>query len=157
MAQSRLHNVATIYTRLEGMVKVGTISKSDTPIWFRVYQKFPPQRPPDAERPLVQKPLKTILYPEDSLRAQFYKTYQNSVMTGELGLKTMQDLKGGVGELFLKSFKILREMRPQYHEDDIWYLTQRWIQDGMGESRINMCFVDQSSEHSQLVILKRLF
>lgn len=133
MAQSRLHNVATIYTRLEGMVKVGTITKNDIPIWFRVYQRFPPQRPPDAERPLVQKPLKQILYPEDSVRAQFYKTYHNSLSTGSFGLTTVKDFQGGVGEVFLKSFEVFRKMRPQYHEDDIWYLTQRWIKEGMGK------------------------
>jgi len=132
MAQSRLHNVATIFSRIDGMIKAGTVAKNDIPTWYFVYKKFPPQRPPDSERPLVKKPLKPILYPEDSLRAQFYKTYHSSIMTGELGLKTVEDMTGGVGELFLKSFELVRNMRPHYHEDDIWYLCQRWIQDGVG-------------------------
>ena len=133
MAQSRLHGVATIYTRLEGMVKVGAISNVDIPIWFNVYKRFPPRRPPDAERPLVQKPLKPILYPEDNLRAQFYKTYHNSTMSGDKGLLTAENFKGGIAEAFLNSFEIVKKLRPQYYDDDVWYLTQRWIHDGMGE------------------------
>jgi len=132
MAQSRLHGVATIYTRLEGMVKVGAISNVDIPIWFNVYKRFPPRRPPDAERPLVQKPLKPILYPEDNLRAQFYKTYHNSTMSGDKGLLTAENFKGGIAEAFLNSFEIVKKLRPQYYDDDVWYLTQRWIHDGMG-------------------------
>ena len=133
MAQSRLHNVATIYTRLEGMVKVGAITDSDIPIWFQIYKRFPPRRPPDAERPLVLKTLKPILYPEDNLRAQFYQTYHNSNLAGEKGLLATQAFGGGVAEAFTQSFDILRKLRPQYDEVDVYYLTQRWMEDGLGE------------------------
>ena len=135
MAQSRIHNVSTIFSRLEGLLKSGTIKKNDVPLWFQVYRRFPPQRPPDSERPLIQKPLKTILYPEDDLRAQFFKTYHNSNMTGEIGLVTTTDFTGGIGEAFLKSFAVLQRLRPQYREDDLWYLTQRWMEDGLGKAR----------------------
>jgi len=132
MAQSRLHNVATIYTRLQGMIHVGAISEAETPMWFQIYRRFPPRRPPDAERPLVQKSIKKIFYPEDNLRAQFYHTYHNSTTTGDKGLTETKAFSGGACEVFLKGYEVFRELRPHYYEEDLWYLAQRWVQDEMG-------------------------
>ena len=132
MAQSRLHNVATIYTRLQGMVKVGAIAPRDTPLWFQVYERFPPRRPPDAERPLLPKKLQPILYPEDDLRAQYYQTFHSSNVTGDKGLMSTNAFGGGVCDVFRKSHEAVRRMRPDYDEEDSWYVTQRWIQDGLG-------------------------
>merc|ERR1711990_479607 len=49
-----------------------------------------------------------------------------------IGLVTTTDFTGEIGEAFLKSFAVLRRLRPQYREDDLWYLTQRWMEDGLG-------------------------
>lgn len=126
MAQSRLHGVSTIYNRLEGLLKVGAIPQSDAPIWLAVYARFPPKRPPDQERPLVQKPLRPILYPEDNIRAQFFKMYQSSEMTN---LANAESFAGGWSDVFLQSYEAFERMRPEWHSDDIWHLTLKWMEE----------------------------
>lgn len=136
MAQSRLHGVSTIFHRLEGMIKVGAVPLNEAPVWFDVYARFPPARPPDQERPLVAKPLKAILYPEDNLRAQFFKTYHNSQMSSLTTTTTSRDDlgggSGGVGELFFKCFGMIEDLRPDWHEDEVWYVTAKWLERGLG-------------------------
>ena len=41
----------------------------DRPLWYDVYEAFPPKQPPVADRAPVMKEIQEIMYPEDIIRA----------------------------------------------------------------------------------------
>ncbi|XP_047504652.1 28S ribosomal protein S23, mitochondrial [Pieris napi] len=73
MATSRLERIGTIFTRAEGLLKHGALKPDDRPIWFDVYQAFPPLVEPKFARPKPEKkPIRQILYKEDAIRVKFH-------------------------------------------------------------------------------------
>lgn len=69
MAGSRLTNFGTIFSRTTGLLQGGALK--ETPIWYDVYRKYPPELEPDAERPVPpQEPIPELVYEEDFERAQ---------------------------------------------------------------------------------------
>ncbi|KAK7088544.1 small ribosomal subunit protein mS23-like [Littorina saxatilis] len=77
MAGSRLEKFGTIYKRVQGLLRSGALKEADKPLWCEVYEAFPPRDPPIYEREKPTGVVPKILYPEDIIRAQFYKTYGN--------------------------------------------------------------------------------
>ncbi|CAH1405722.1 unnamed protein product [Nezara viridula] len=77
MAHSRLEKIGTIYTRITGLIRAGSMSLEDRPLWYEVYQAFPPKYPPRYDRPAPVEPVRNIFYPEDVIRAKFYKSVKN--------------------------------------------------------------------------------
>ena len=77
MAQSRLELIGTIYSRVTGLIKSGAIKSEQIPLWYSVYETFPPKYEPRFDR-VDEKPVRKILYQEDIIRAKYYKTYGNS-------------------------------------------------------------------------------
>ena len=85
MAQSRLEKIGTIYSRLRGLQKSGAVSHDKRPLWFDVYEAFPPKYEPRWDRHLLKYgkgcdvasmgPPRKILYQEDEVRAKFYKVF----------------------------------------------------------------------------------
>ncbi|XP_078599289.1 small ribosomal subunit protein mS23-like [Branchiostoma floridae x Branchiostoma japonicum] len=75
MAGSRLEKFGTIFTRVRDLIRGGVMKYEERPLWYDVYAAFPPRDPPLAERSYDIKPVRRILYPEDKIRAAFYKTY----------------------------------------------------------------------------------
>uniref|UniRef100_A0A0V0GBW3 Small ribosomal subunit protein mS23 n=1 Tax=Triatoma dimidiata TaxID=72491 RepID=A0A0V0GBW3_TRIDM len=73
MAHSRLEKIGTIYTRITGLIKSGAMKLEERPLWYEVYQAYPPQQEPRFDRPVVETTIKPIFYPEDVVRAKFYK------------------------------------------------------------------------------------
>ena len=76
MAQSRLELIGTIYSRVTGLIKSGAIKSEQIPLWYSVYEAFPPKYEPRYDR-IDEKPVRKILYQEDVVRAKYYKTYGN--------------------------------------------------------------------------------
>ncbi|KAK7483723.1 hypothetical protein BaRGS_00025044 [Batillaria attramentaria] len=77
MAGSRTEKIGTIFKRVQGLLRSGALKEADKPIWYDVYEAFPPKIPPAYERIVPQRTVPKILYPEDIIRVQFYKTYGN--------------------------------------------------------------------------------
>jgi len=85
MAQSRLVKVGSIYSRLVGLHKSGASDHAKRPLWFDVYESFPPKYEPRWDRHTLtygagssvraMGPAPKILYAEDRIRAQFYKVF----------------------------------------------------------------------------------
>ncbi|XP_073983963.1 mitochondrial ribosomal protein S23 isoform X2 [Rhodnius prolixus] len=73
MAHSRLEKIGTIYSRITGLIKTGAMKLEDRPLWYEVYQAFPPEQEPCFDRPVDNTAIKSIFYPEDVVRANFYK------------------------------------------------------------------------------------
>lgn len=76
MAGSRLHKVGDIFTRTTSLIRSGAKKREDRPLWYDVYEAFPPLQAPTYER---SKPtshnIRQIFYPEDVIRAKFYRKY----------------------------------------------------------------------------------
>ncbi|KAL8562577.1 hypothetical protein ACOMHN_045842 [Nucella lapillus] len=63
---------------VQGLVRAGAMRPADRPVWCQVYEAFPPAQPPHYQRPLPPPThAPALLYPEDLVRVQFYKTYGN--------------------------------------------------------------------------------
>jgi len=77
MAQSRLELIGTIYSRVTGLIKSGAIKSEQVPLWYNVYESFPPKYEPRWDRQVEEKPVRKILYQEDFVRAKYYKTFGN--------------------------------------------------------------------------------
>ncbi|XP_076452680.1 small ribosomal subunit protein mS23-like isoform X2 [Babylonia areolata] len=77
MAGSRLEKFGTIYKRVQGLLRSGAMKPADRPMWCDVYEAFPPRDSPLYERPVPNRVVPQIMYPEDIIRVQFYKTYGN--------------------------------------------------------------------------------
>ncbi|KAG8041212.1 hypothetical protein G9C98_002200 [Cotesia typhae] len=50
MAQSRLERIGTIFTRVQSLLKSGAVKWEDKPIWYDVYEAFPPKNEPRYDR-----------------------------------------------------------------------------------------------------------
>lgn len=58
-----------MYFRVSGLLHGGALKRENKPVWYDVYQVFPPKIDPswDAIRPMPE--IKEIFYPEDTIRA----------------------------------------------------------------------------------------
>lgn len=54
---------------MAGLLRTGGVKATNKPIWFEVWQAFPPKADPVLDRPEDPKPLRQIYYPEDKIRA----------------------------------------------------------------------------------------
>ena len=85
MAQTRLEKIGTIYSRLFGLYKSGAAKYENRPIWFDVYESFPPKYEPRWDRHQLPYgeggnihklgPPQKIMYKEDIIRAKFFKVF----------------------------------------------------------------------------------
>lgn len=56
------------FYRLTGILKSGAMKDHEKPIWYDVYKTFPPKHEPAFARPVVEKEIRSIYYPEDVIR-----------------------------------------------------------------------------------------
>ncbi|XP_034384991.1 28S ribosomal protein S23, mitochondrial [Cyclopterus lumpus] len=81
MAGSRLERFGTVFTRVRDLMRAGVIKPSEKPIWYDVYEAFPPKRDPLYVKPHTrpctkkQEAVPEIFYREDEVRAKFYVQY----------------------------------------------------------------------------------
>ncbi|XP_029644589.1 28S ribosomal protein S23, mitochondrial [Octopus sinensis] len=77
MAGSRLEKLSTIFSRVNGLLRSKAMKEENRPLWFDIYKAFPPIVEPRYDRKAVHKAIPDLLYPEDIIRARFYKLYGN--------------------------------------------------------------------------------
>lgn len=88
------------------------------PLWFEVYEAFPPRTPPEAMRPVSEEPLRAILYPEDKIRARFYERL------GPLGTFDLKDEHfESESQKFVNQYLEIQEQMPGRSEDEIFNVT----------------------------------
>ncbi|XP_010340255.3 small ribosomal subunit protein mS23 isoform X2 [Saimiri boliviensis] len=78
MAGSRLETVGSIFSRTRDLMRVGVLKEK--PLWFDVYNAFPPLREPVFYKPRLRygkakASIQDIWYHEDRIRAKFYSAY----------------------------------------------------------------------------------
>lgn len=90
MAGSRLEKFGTVFTRVRDLMRSGVIKESEKPIWYDVYQAFPPKKEPLYVKPVTkiygkkQVTVPEIFYKEDEVRSKFYKAYGTGPKAFEL-------------------------------------------------------------------------
>lgn len=77
MARSRLAKIGTIHSRTAGLLRAGAMKEEDKPLWFDVYEAFPPKDEPRFDRPASSIPIREIFYEEDVVRAQYHRDNRN--------------------------------------------------------------------------------
>ncbi|KAK9875250.1 hypothetical protein WA026_007642 [Henosepilachna vigintioctopunctata] len=77
MAGSRLEKIGTIYSRASGLMQSGASRWEDRPLWYDLYEAFPPKEEPRYDRPAPNLKLRQIFYQEDKIRALFHKHNKN--------------------------------------------------------------------------------
>ncbi|XP_027234080.2 small ribosomal subunit protein mS23 [Penaeus vannamei] len=105
MAGNRLEKIGTIFTRTTGLLKSGAIKASEKPLWYEVYEAFPPKYEPRFDRPVQEKKIRQILYTEDVIRAKFYKAH------GSPGTITLSEhsVRPTISQVFIKEYEKLRD------------------------------------------------
>ncbi|KAM7068736.1 small ribosomal subunit protein mS23 isoform 3-T3 [Molossus nigricans] len=78
MAGSRLETVGSIFSRTRDLIRAGVLKEK--PLWFDIYNAFPPLREPVFRRPRLRygkarARIQDIFYHEDLIRAKFYSAY----------------------------------------------------------------------------------
>ncbi|XP_050719244.1 28S ribosomal protein S23, mitochondrial-like [Eriocheir sinensis] len=105
MAGNRLDKIGTIFTRASGLLKSGAMKPQDKPIWYDVYEAFPPKYEPRYDRPPAKKEIRQIFYPEDVIRGKFYRKY------GSPGLINLSETSRrlSVCQLFVAEYERLQQ------------------------------------------------
>ncbi|BET00074.1 Mitochondrial ribosomal protein S23 [Nesidiocoris tenuis] len=78
MAHSRLERIGTIYTRITNLIRTGAMKLDERPLWYEVYQSFPPATPPRYDNPAPAGEIRKIFYPEDLIRAKYYSAMRTT-------------------------------------------------------------------------------
>ncbi|XP_070801475.1 small ribosomal subunit protein mS23 [Pituophis catenifer annectens] len=118
MAGSRLEKLGTVFTRVQNLLRSGAMHESQKPIWYDVYEAFPPLREPTyrSNRLLVGKKTDTvppILYPEDQIRAKFYEAYGTGSGMFELARSNYKS----TCQRFVEKYNELKKKQGEMDED----------------------------------------
>ena len=85
MAQTRNFKIGTVYSRLRSLLEKKAMNEEAKPVWYDIYEAFPPKYEPRFDRHLISygagsnvsklAPPPKILYKEDKIRAQYYTAF----------------------------------------------------------------------------------
>ncbi|XP_076344545.1 mitochondrial ribosomal protein S23 [Tachypleus tridentatus] len=118
MAGSRLEKLGTIFTRVTGLIRSGTMKEEDVPMWYNIYKHFPPKYEPYFSRKPKPREIVQILYSEDVIRAKFYRKY------GSPGLIDLNNPQSTLlSERFITKYQEL-EMSGNFDEDQLFKATE---------------------------------
>ncbi|KAI1292030.1 28S ribosomal protein S23, mitochondrial [Halotydeus destructor] len=155
MAGSRSEAFGTIYSRMKGLLTSNAVKHHDRPVWFDVYEAFPPKVEPKRLRPVPDLPLRTILYPEDNIRAKFYDKFG---APGIIDLSSTDRQYKSVCQKFVDHYTALAKESSDLNEDEIFNKTkEKLISEGVlfKKSRSHEQNTEAKEEFVQKVYTKR--
>jgi len=62
-------NTVLPFCRLKGLLRSGALKEEDKPMWYDIYEAFPPHYEPSFDRLAPDILIRNVLYPEDTIRA----------------------------------------------------------------------------------------
>ncbi|XP_059619725.1 small ribosomal subunit protein mS23 [Phlebotomus argentipes] len=131
MAHSRLEKIGTIFTRTTGLLRTGAIKPEDKPLWYDIYQAFPPKEEPRYDRPAPKTEIRDIFYPEDVVRAKFHKFSKTQ------GMVTLSDTKNKTHcQTFIEIYNKLKE-DGALSEEKILETAQIKLEEVIQEQKLN--------------------
>ncbi|CAH1160057.1 unnamed protein product [Phaedon cochleariae] len=115
MAGSRLEKIGTIYTRTTGLLRSGALNWQDRPLWYDIYEAFPPKEEPRFDRPIPNMKLKTIFYKEDKIRAMFHRNNKH------IGTTNMSNNKyTSLTQRFIETYQKLESENRDLPEEELY-------------------------------------
>ena len=155
MAQSRFEKIGTIYSRVMGLYKSGAIKSEQVPLWVPIYEAFPPKYEPRYDRIADDKPVIKILYPEDKVRAKFYKTF------GDWEVVNLLDNKKPTSQLFVDKYMEICQTSDNFSEQELWDRTVSDLEnsgiDLMGTKGASEVKIDEVSAPTRKISFKDMF
>ncbi|KAH8851446.1 28S ribosomal protein S23, mitochondrial [Schistosoma japonicum] len=115
MLGSRREKFASIYMRVKGMINKGALAYEHRPLWYDVYEAFPPRVDPAYHRPCPTNTVRNILYPEDCERAAFYGGQYKSET---LNMFKLMDNRSSLSKLLQKCDQ-LRKLNPDMSSEEL--------------------------------------
>lgn len=61
--------ISNVFIRTTGLLRSGALKWEDRPLWYDIYEAFPPKDEPRFDRPAPNMSLRKIFYEEDKIRA----------------------------------------------------------------------------------------
>ncbi|KAK5641252.1 hypothetical protein RI129_009799 [Pyrocoelia pectoralis] len=116
MARSRLEKIGTIYSRTKGLIQSGALQWEDRPLWYDLYEAFPPLEEPRFDRPAPNITLKKIFYEEDKIRALLHNRNKH---IGTVNMFNNQSHT--LTKRFIESYKKLDEQYVGTASEDVLY------------------------------------
>ncbi|KAG1701335.1 putative 28S ribosomal protein S23, mitochondrial [Nymphon striatum] len=107
---------------MDGLLKSGAVGYKDKPIWYEVYKAFPPKYEPSLMAEAVKKPVISILYKEDTVRAKFFKVFGSREVINLKNQKTKT-----LCQKFVDSYNKLEKEEPRL-EDELFEATVKSLQ-----------------------------
>eukprot|EP00070_Physeter_catodon_P011866 XP_007126906.1 28S ribosomal protein S23, mitochondrial isoform X2 [Physeter catodon] len=129
MAGSRLETVGSIFSRTRDLIRAGVLKEK--PLWFDIYNAFPPLREPVFRRPRLRygkakAHIQDIFYHEDRIRA-FVEKY---IELQKLGETDEEKLFVEAGKALLAEGVILRRVGEARTQQDGSHIS--WKSEPMG-------------------------
>ncbi|XP_074037765.1 small ribosomal subunit protein mS23 [Leptinotarsa decemlineata] len=153
MAGSRLEKIGTIYTRTTGLLRSGALSWEDRPLWYDIYEAFPPKDEPKFDRVVPNIKLKKIFYEEDKIRAMFQRNNKQNLGSTNLFNENYQSLTQKFLEIHQKIHKQYDgDMTPeQMYKAAIEILKSERTGKTEDKDQVNLstAFKDALSDHSK--------
>ena len=135
MAQTRTFKIGTIYSRVRRLLEKNVMKKDNKPLWYDIYEAFPPKYEPRYDRHLLpyglgsnvknMPPPKKILYEEDKIRAKYYKAFMSkdkklgrTVANSEV-IDLMDTSKQPFSQTFIEKYNKLKA-EEQVPEDELF-------------------------------------
>ncbi|XP_007947830.1 28S ribosomal protein S23, mitochondrial [Orycteropus afer afer] len=154
MAGSRLETVGSIFSRTRDLIRAGVLKKK--PLWFDVYNAFPPLREPVFQRPRLRygkakANIQDIFYHEDRIRAKFYSAYGSGQKAFDLFNPNFKSTCQRFVEKYIE-FQKLGETDEEklFVETGKALLAEGVILRRLGEARTEGGHVSWRSEHTTL-------
>lgn len=126
---SRLWKVGSIFSRLSGMIESGHVKSKNIPIWYSIYQRFPPIREPrylsltQGDLPKAYEPPK-LLYDEDIIRQAYYEDIDD----GEI-IKLKNNERKSRSQVFIDEyFKLKSKQTSPMSHSKLFRLTLEHLQ-----------------------------
>ncbi|XP_031337315.1 probable 28S ribosomal protein S23, mitochondrial [Photinus pyralis] len=116
MARSRLEKIGTIYSRTKGLLQSTAIHWDDRPLWYDLYEAFPPLEEPRFDRPAPNITLKKIFYEEDKIRALLHNRNKFVGTTNMFNNKSQT-----LTRRFIETYKRLDEQYNGSASEDVLY------------------------------------
>ncbi|TGZ63896.1 hypothetical protein CRM22_006645 [Opisthorchis felineus] len=121
---SKREKFASIFKRVDGLLRNGAIPYEERPLWYDVYKAFPPRVEPMFNRPLPTNEVRQILYHEDVDRVEAFKRYQK---LGYLNCFKVADNRSNLSRLLSKCQEV-RLRHPELDGDKLFTVVEEELQ-----------------------------
>ncbi|XP_039273097.2 small ribosomal subunit protein mS23-like isoform X1 [Styela clava] len=127
---TRNHNIGSIYSRVKKLISSGVMKAENRPLWYDIYEAFPPKREPvfihgptPDEHGLIKQAdnVKPLLYKEDWARASVNKLYGDFEAVHHL-IERPKEMNLSLS--FIKVFTELQKAHPSLSNEEIFEKTE---------------------------------